>query len=287
MYSMQRVVLLCLLFSALGFGQDPASLRFDVASVKPAGPPHDGPTVVRGGPGTDDPERITLERQSLLQLLHTAYGFDWDQIIGPPWLATESYAVEAKVPRGTTKEQVKVMWQNLLVERFNLKTHFMQKTFPVWELSVAKGGPKLKQSGQNPPPPVPGFPVLTSGSRHGLSSALPRNVRQTFRAYSMAEFCQMLGWTVAEVGQSGYVGYMSLGRVTDKTGLEGTYDFTLEFAGRFQSGISAPPLPEGEMDTAPDLFGALQQQLGLKLQQTRAPLDVVVVDHVDRVPTEN
>jgi uncharacterized protein (TIGR03435 family) len=80
---------------------------------------------------------------------------------------------------------------------------------------------------------------------------------------------------------------MSLGRVLDKTGLDGSYDFTLEFAGRFQSGANPPPLPEGEMDTAPTLFVALQQQLGLRLEAKKAKLDLLVVDHAHRVPTEN
>jgi uncharacterized protein (TIGR03435 family) len=171
----------------------------------------------------------------------------------------ELYTVDAKIPPGTTKEQVRLMWQTLLAERFGLKIHFITKEFPVFELTVAKNGPKLRVSGPEPPQ-VPGFPVLRGESRHGLSAAPPRNVRQTFRTYSMAEFCQNLAWTVSTEGQSGYVGYFSAGRAVDKTGLDGVYDFILEFAGRFQSGAYPPPLPEGETDTAPDLFGALQQR---------------------------
>jgi len=268
--------------SLLAFGQTPAPLRFDVVSVKPAGPPHDGPAVYRV-----DPERITFERMPLLRLINLAYGLDWDQISGPAWLATESYAVDAKIPPGTTKEQVKLMWQTLLAERFGMKVHFVTKEFPVFELTVAKNGPKLKASGREPRAEVPGFPVLRGDSRHGISMAPPRNVRQTFRAYSMTELCQNLAWPVSTEGQSGYVGYFSAGRVVDKTGLDGTYDFTLEFAGRFQSGAYPAPLPDGELDTDPDLFGALQQQLGLKLERKTTPLDVVVIDHAERVPTEN
>ena len=231
--------------------QDRADLRFEVASVKPAGPERDGPSVYRLGPGTEVAERIALDRVSMLRLLNIAYGLDWDQISGHAWLATEYYSVNAKVPPGTTKEQVKLMWQGLLAERFNLKVHLTAKEFPVYELSVARGGPKMRTSGDGPYVQPPGFPVPPSGSRHGLSMAPPRNVRQTFRGYSMAEFCQQLAWTVAAEGQSGWVGYMSVGRVIDKTGLSGAYDFTLEFAGRFQSGAWPPPLPDGQTDTAP------------------------------------
>lgn len=101
--------------------------------------------------------------------------------------------------------------------------------------------------------------------------APPRNVRQTFRSYSMLEFCRELSWTVSAEGQSGWLGYFSAGRVIDKTGIDGAYDFTLEFAGRFQSGANPTPLPGGETDTAPNLFDALKQQLGLKLEE-KGPL---------------
>jgi uncharacterized protein (TIGR03435 family) len=265
--------------------QTTGDLKFEVASVKPAGPEHDGPSVYRVGPGTDDPERIML-RQSMLRLLGVATGFDWDQISAPQWVSTEIYEVNAKVPPGTTKEQVKVMWQNLLAERFHLKFHFITKDFPVYELTVAKNGPKLRKSGAGFVVEA-GFPVPAAGSRHGLSLAPVRNVRQTFLGYSMAEFCQQLAWHVAAENQSGYVGYMSVGRVVDKTGLPGAFDFTMEYAGRFQSGAYPPPLPDGETDTAPFLFDALRQQLGLQLEEKKEKLPVLVVDHVDRVPAEN
>jgi uncharacterized protein (TIGR03435 family) len=103
----------------------------------------------------------------------------------------------------------------------------------------------------------------------------------------MTEFCQELSWTVSEEGQSVWLGYFSPGRVVDKTGLDGTYDFTLEFAGRYQSGAYPPPLPDGQIDTVPTLFGALQQQLGLKLELKKAKIDALIVDHADRIPTEN
>ena len=202
-------------------------------------------------------------------------------------LGTEIYSVDAKVPPGTTKGQVKIMWRNLLAERFHLKVHFITKEFPVYDLTLAKNGPRLRKSGEGPAKQEPGFPVLAAGSRHGISMALPRNVRQTFRGYSMAEFCQQLAWAASAEGQSGWIGYMSVGRVVDKTGLDGTYDFTLEFAGRFQSGAYPPPLPDGATDTAPFLFDALRQQLGLQLEEKKTKLDVLVIDHLDKIPTEN
>lgn len=278
------IPLLCL--ARFAPAQDRPSVKFEIASVKPAGPAHDGPAAYQLGPGTADPEHIRLERQSMLRLLGLAYGLDWSQISGPAWVGSEYYAVEARVPPATTKEQVKLMWQDLLAERFHLRVHFAKKEFPVYELSATRDGPKLVKSGDVPAPPVPGFPVVAVGSHRATASAPPRTVRQTFRSFSWIEFTQLLGWVVAPLDQ-GWSGYFSLGKIVDKTGLDGLYDFTFEFAGRLQSGAYMPPLPDGELDTASPFFDALRQQLGLKLEEKKAMLDVLVVDHADRVPTEN
>jgi uncharacterized protein (TIGR03435 family) len=269
--------------------QDSGSFKFEVASVKPArqgGPGDDDiPSFMRGGPGTDDPGQITFQRQNLLRLITVAYGFDYDQISGPTWIGKELYTVVAKVPPGTTKEQVKLMWQNLLIERFQLKAHMVKGDFSVYQLSVAKGGPKLRKSGEGPAKEEPGFPVLAAGQKWGMSVAA-RNTRMTFRNYSMTEFAQQLRWPLSTHFEAW--GALALGRVVDKTGLDGQYDFTFEFAGRRgPGGAFPPPLPEGEVETAPGMFDALRQQLGLVLEEKKAPLDVLVVDHVDRVPTEN
>jgi uncharacterized protein (TIGR03435 family) len=80
------------------------------------------------------------------------------QISGPAWLASERYDIAAKVPAGATQEQVDVMWQNLLLERFGLRLHHESKEFKVEELVVAKGGPKLKETAQDPTAPLPPGP---------------------------------------------------------------------------------------------------------------------------------
>jgi uncharacterized protein (TIGR03435 family) len=270
--------------------------RFEVTSVKPAGH-EDGPSFARGGPGTGDPELITEDRASLLSLIHRAYnpaghdalhGLDWDQISGPAWLGSERYSVVAKVPPGTTKEQLRLMWQDLLAERFGLKLHFTTKDFTVYELSVARNGPKLRKADEGPERQEPGFPVLAPGTRFGRSIVPPRNVLYTFRDYSMAEFIQLLAIPLSEESAQLYAGAFTVAKVIDKTGLDGQYDFTFEFAGRmYAGGAFPPPLPDGETDTAPTLLDALQQQLGLQLEKKKAKLDVLVVDHVDKVPTEN
>jgi uncharacterized protein (TIGR03435 family) len=267
-------LLIAVVGASVAFAQ--SSVKFEVASVKPAVHDNDAPAFQRGGPGTSEAERIGYERQNLVRLLYAAYGLQADQVYGPSWIGSELYTVVAKVPPGTTQEQVKLMWQDLLAERFHLKVHIIKKDFPAYELSVAKGGPRFRVG--------PGFPEPFQGQKWGRATAPPRNVRQTFRDCSMTEFIEQLRWPLGtEVRSSGF----ALGRVVDKTGLSGRYDFTLEFAGRYAGGAFPPPLPEGQIDTAPTLIDALRQQLGLTLIEKKASLDVLVVDHVDKVPTEN
>jgi len=103
----------------------------------------------------------------------------------------------------------------------------------------------------------------------------------------MAEFVQMqLDWILSNLLES--YGALAMGRAIDKTDLDGTYDFTFEFAGgRGPGGAFPPSLPDGQMDTAPNLFDSLRQQLGLTLMEKTAPLDLLVVDRVDKIPTDN
>ncbi len=265
--------------------QSPRSVKFEVASVKLAAADKDGRSSMQGGPGTADPERIVYERQPLARFLCAAYGIDFDQISGPTWLSKEFYTVVAKLPPGSSGEDVKLMWQDLLGERFRLVVHMDRKEFPVYELSIGKGGPKLQRSGDGPAKQEPGFPVLRPGEKWASAMVAPRNLRQSFRDSTMAELVQQLRWPLMTA--SGTYG-VALGRVVDKTGLDGHYDFTLEFAGgRGPGGAFPPPLPDGQMDSAPYLFDALRQQLGLMLTQKKAPLDVVVIDRVDRIPADN
>jgi uncharacterized protein (TIGR03435 family) len=269
--------------------QDSGSLKFEVASVKPVrqgGPGDDDiPSFRRGGPGTDDPGQITFQRQNLLGFINAAYGLDFDQISAPAWIGKELYTVVAKVPPGTTKEQVKLMWQNLLIERFQMKAHLVKRDFSVYQLSVAKGGSKLRKAGEGTAKEEPGFPVPAADQKWRMS-VVGRNTRMTFRNYSMAEFTEQLRWPLSTHFEAW--GSLALGRVVDKTGLDGQYNFTFEFAGRRgPGGAFPPPLLEGEVETAPGLFDALRQQLGLVLEEKKAPLDVLVVDRVDKIPTEN
>ncbi len=258
-----------------------AQPAFEAASVKPS-----GPQSVRnsdGGPGTRNPERFLFTGAVLRDLLFSAYGLDnyQQQISGPGWIDTEKYDIVVKIPPGATKEQFQQMLRSLLTERFRLVVHHETKLLPVYELVVGKNGTKLKESAEDPnavapgagAPPVvdhdrDGFPVLPAG-RPGLISSFGPGPHSRWRASQqrISALTRSLGFPTAA------------GRfVIDKTGLTGKYDFTLEY-----------DMQGGPPDDNPNLtiFDAVQQQLGLRLVDAKAPFDVVVVDRAERVPGQN
>jgi uncharacterized protein (TIGR03435 family) len=276
--------------------------KFEVASVRRAAPPPDGAGVrdgARGGPGTSDPSQVTYTSLRLKDLLLTAYGLKSYQISGPDWLDTERYDISAKIPMGATKEQFALMLQALLTERFKLTLHRETKDQPLYELVVAKNGPKLKPWVDDPsaPPPTPtpgappamgkdGFPIVQPG--HFAMMAGSGRLHIAASKLSLARLTDMLA--------------SQLGRpVVDKTGLIGEYDYTLEFSpAGLAGGILAgppPPAPLGaasppSVNPASDqdalsLLNALQEQLGLKLEQKKGPVDVLIIDHAEKIPTAN
>lgn len=266
-------------------------LTFEVASVKVSPPvlPNDrvffGPP--RGGPGTPDPTRITWSYATLKNLLITAYDVRPYQIAGPEWLGTERYDITAKVPAGATKEQVGMMWQNLLTERFGVALHRESREFNVEDLVIAKTGPKLKDTAEDLSlPSLPGPPQLKEGqlvSPGFVTMMYPGAVRKAHsmaRAQPIAKLTEMLA------------NYLNR-PVVDKTGLSGRYDFTLDYT---LSGLPPPPGPgapepattaDSASDPGPDLISAVQQQLGLILVRSRARLDVLVIEKAEKVPVAN
>src|ERR1039457_7369094 len=149
---MQRAILgasLIIFTSCAAFGQGAAETpTFEVASVKPAEPQPMGQMriMMSGGPGTPDPGQLTYSNASLKDILINAYGVKGYQISGPKWLDSERFDIVAKIPMGATKEQFRLMLQNLLAERFKLTLHHETKELPMYALVVGKGGHKLKES---------------------------------------------------------------------------------------------------------------------------------------------
>jgi uncharacterized protein (TIGR03435 family) len=294
------------------------SLTFDAASVKPATPPTPdargmimmaGPS---GGPGTKDPGRIHYPYMSLKNILMNAYDVKNFQIVGPGWLDTERFDITATMPPDTTKEQFRTMLQNLLAERFKLTIHRDTKELPVYSLVVAKGGPKMKEAAEvpapnddgdaapppPPPPPQPkmgpdGFPILPPPARAGLFMMM------------MNGRARLLGQQQTMQDLAGGLTSQLSRPVTDATALKAKYDFTLTFSPEGLNGpmgqLPPPPPPPpgagglngapaaGPADAEPllDIFGAVQAQLGLKLEPKKGPVELIVIDHAEKTPTEN
>jgi uncharacterized protein (TIGR03435 family) len=263
--------------------QSPATnsqVVFEVASVKPC-PPGDYSMRRSGGPGTGDPTRYSVENYSMSALLEIAYGINDYQLSGPSWLDDERFTVIAKVREGATKEQFKLMMRNLLIERFKLAAHFEKKDVPGYQLVVGKGGSKLAESPGDPSqnddpakPPAPfefklgkdGYPELPPG-RHSTMSAGNGLFRWRFGDESMEDFA---GSLASQIRQP----------IINATGLTGKYDFVVSWS-------YAAMQPNAPLESGPTIFAAIQAQLGLKLESKKVPAVTVVIDHIERTPSEN
>jgi uncharacterized protein (TIGR03435 family) len=226
---------------------------FEVASVKRA-PPQLGKSFNSGI--KLDPGRLTCTNISLKKLIYESYGVKDYQVSGPDWLDTEIYDIAATLPPGATGDDVLLMIQTLLAERFKLTLHRDSRDMPVYALVVGKGGSKLEETE---------FGRGGSSGRPGQLTATKIPIR------NLTEFLSRI-----------------TGRpVLDMTGLKGFYNFTLNYTPDEALSAPAPGAPIPESTVGPSLFSAIQEQLGLKLEARKAPVEILVVDHVEKVPTEN
>jgi uncharacterized protein (TIGR03435 family) len=257
-----------------------------------------------GCPPIVDPGLFRCGGATLGQLLRWAYGLSSYQFEGPASLDSDKYDIEATIPPGARNEQVKLMLQNLLVERFGLVVHRETREMPIYELVVAKGGLKMKTP-EKPPAGAepeaapaeggggPPAPRLTP-NKDGLPE-FPPGVPGMFVTHVSGTQYQWLTARMKGIADLLNMLQIMIGRpVVDKTGLTGVYDFNLRYAissaSRAGSAASAEP-PSGALDESSDfglgLFGAFESQLGLKLEPKRGPVEVLVVDRANRMPTEN
>ena len=280
----------------------PALPSFEVASIKPAAPMGEGRFVVgiRGGPGTPDPVQVTCTNVSLKDLIQTAWDVKNYQVTGPSWLETVRFDIAAKLAAGTTKEQYRLMWQNLLAERFKLKLHHSTKEASIYALLVAKNGPKLKESVDDPnaaaAADVPDGPRRETIGKDGMP--VP-NLRKGGMAMMMAPGgrMRMMGNGVPMARLIDTLANQLDRPVVDMTGLTKTYDITLEFAQdpaimqakMAAMGVAPPPgmQPSTDADPSATIFSALPEQLGLRLEARKGPVDLVIVDSVEKTPTDN
>jgi uncharacterized protein (TIGR03435 family) len=281
---------------APGLPSPDRTLRFEVVSVKLSAPGDD--PLMHRQLRTVDPGRIHYVNAGLKDLVMDAYNLKPYQVVGPDWLGDIGVDIDATMRPGATKEQVRVMFQNLLADRFKLTFHWDTKDLPTYSIAIAGNGPKMKEStdppppgGDAPPPPVGGLLKLDSDGLP-IFPALPRDGAGTVMINGRSEIRGQRA-TLQELADELSKTQLKY-PVTDDTGLKAKYDFTLKFAtpgwnGRLEDipslGISADAYQA--MQPLPDLGPALQAQLGLKLQSKKAPVAVFVVDHVEKAPTAN
>lgn len=272
-----------------GFGQE-----FEVASIKtyvaPAGGAPRG--NAQGGPDLADPARVRYVNQSLKDLLMSAYGVKAYQVSGPAWLDAQKFEIAAKVPEGATAGQVKIMLRNLLAERFKLAAHRETRELPVFELTVGKSGPKMKVASDKPadtpdslPTGPPGAPIMAGRVKMGGDGCpdFP-DLRLASRLFFMNGRGCLTAVQETMAGLAGMLSDRFDRPVLDKTGLTGKYDFTLHFD---PSGVVGTMSAGGGDNPLPDVFAAVQQQLGLRLESRKAPIDLLVIDSADKLPAEN
>jgi bla regulator protein blaR1 len=227
--------------------------------VRPVGPPAKIAPGSPGGQVTDRVRGIWPPQLLIAFAYNVPFGFERVRILGgPDWINSDQYEIQAKIEDSLfaamqkmtpaqQREQVDLMEQALLRDRFGLKVHFETREMPGFALVVAKGGPKL------------------TAAKDGEVSRL------TLGGNEMTA-------TATTIDQWSHAPFLGGRTVVDQTGLKGTYDFTLTWSDQ-------PVGAEGGADV-PSLFTAVQEQLGLKLVATKVPVEVIVIDHIEK-PSEN
>jgi uncharacterized protein (TIGR03435 family) len=245
--------------------------HFEVASVKLSDPMLDEHAIPRR---VSDPGRFERVSFPLAAVVVTAYRLRGYQLICPAWMKATRIDVIATIPGGATADEQAVMLQNLLAERFALQVHREPREMTVYTLGTAKGGPKFQEYKEGDPlPPAPanseGYPSLPPEGGFSAVGGMGGVLREHITMETLTKRLESL------VGRP----------VHDETGLKGTYNLSLHWGQNTagSSGDGAPDLPS----FAAGLFTALQSQLGLKLESKKGMVEMLVVDHCEKVPTEN
>jgi uncharacterized protein (TIGR03435 family) len=232
---------------------------FEVASIKPN---ESGSRASRTSSGPDGSLRAT--NTTLRGLILSAYEiFDHQLVGGPDWINTARFDVEGRAASGLNDPDVLAMTRSLLEDRFLLRIHRETREMPVFALTVDKDGPKLQptQNGRSGP----------GGLRAGQSRSNVTSAGGELSGSGIA-IVKLMEMLVPQAGRP----------IIDRTNLAGTYDFSLKFAP-----LSAnTTVPAGTDSSAPFFFTAIQEQLGLKLEAAKGPVEVLVIDSVAK-PSEN
>ncbi len=256
-------------------GAAPATnpVAYDVIAIKP----HDASD--RSMRISNSADAYTASNVGLKTLIEYAYDLQAPELISglPGWANSASFDIQAKMdealmatlnklPQEEQWAQRRVMLQELLADRFQLKTHHETKDLPIYSLTIAKGGFKLQPA--DPNNTYVNGPKALDGLSHGGSMWMSDG-ELTTQGVPLSNLASALSQTLRR-------------KIVDNTGLPGNYDMTL----RWSSDEVANAQRDPTTNTAPSLFTALQEQLGLKLESTTGPVDTIVVDHVAQ-PSDN
>jgi uncharacterized protein (TIGR03435 family) len=227
--------------------------EFEIASIKPAGPqPNDGRQHTRmsvWSPKGAEPGKLDYYNISLAEIIGQAYSVQQNQIESVDSLLPGRFDIHAVIPARAPADQIPLMLQTLLRDRFMLALHRETRQLPVYALTTAKNGSKLKPA----------------ESASGITSDTNRTNWHVSAKTSMPQFAEFLARKLDRL-------------VVDETGLSGVFEIVLD---------AAPYSLDGSQDAAgPSVFTAIQEQLGLKLEARKAPVEILVVDRAER-PSEN
>jgi uncharacterized protein (TIGR03435 family) len=308
--------------AAAGAGAATATAAFEVASVRPAAV-IDQATIFAGLRAGRRPEsmhiesdRATFKYESLKQLAAYAYKVRAYQVSGPDWMTTDRFDIAATLPQGATRDDVPAMMQALLTDRFKLAAHLETKEHPVIGLMLAKGGAKMKEvpaaaaldesaelkPGETKVDSADGTTILSRNVDGSTTYKMGVRGTMTIRVDGQTGTMHLEGDAMTMKGLANMLTSLGGGngrQVVDLTGLTGHYDVAVEFslselvASLRDSGIdvqvgggggggSTASDPSGDATVS----GALSR-LGLKMQPTKAPVEQLVIDHVEKVATEN
>ncbi len=228
-----------------------AQARFDAASIRPTTDRKDESLVV-------NPGALIYARVSLHGYIEAAYNVKSYQISGPDWLDSQLFDISARAEGSHSRDEIMLMLQTLLADRFKLALHREQKELAVYALLTGKNGPKLHAS-----------------EGEGEVSMGPAAGGLGFQRITMTDFAGRFLSRMPPIGRP----------VLDKTGLTGRYDFTLSLAPSPNASIG--DVKRAAFEEGFSLFSYALDQIGLRLEAQKAMIDVLVVDHVEKIPTEN
>jgi uncharacterized protein (TIGR03435 family) len=285
-YSWKASAGTALILSA-AFGQT----KFEVASVKASTlRPVEAIAAGRNIGMKIDGARVDIGLMPLKFLIETAYSIKPYQLSGPDWMATERFDIEAKLPDGSTKDEVPLMLQALLAERFKLVVRRESKDESIYALLAGKDGPKLKET-------LPDAVISDKPFPNGFGGRLLLVKEES--ADGPRTYSRLNGITLFEAEKIAMpdlafdlMHYTDAIPVVDMTGLKGYYQVALTVPGppnggrmAARGGDAGRP-PEEASDPSPSIFASVQK-LGLKLERRKAPFEQIVVEHLEKVPTEN